>query len=280
MYWTLRAYEIALASGIKFYIHGNLDYVTQKSNYDPKFRTGHYDGKGRMSSWILSQTTLHNSARMGAASFTTGPYIEMAIGARTIFTPSVEDGIVTWRVPLGSRGGGVVHVALDDCEYYVRWMFDHAARINGQDLEVAIEHVNYIDLAAAFERVTGHPARYIETSLEDYWSKGNFVAAADLTSGYNADGNDPAAMTNRQNFTGFFNMWKHSWGNDEEAVIKRDYKLLDEIYPGRVKTVEEWFRREDEKGRKEGKGGLWERVQKENLKPVLKIVEDGRKGRL
>jgi hypothetical protein len=280
MYWTMRAYEIALESGIKFYIHGNLDYVTQKANYDPKFRTGHYDGKGRIGSWILSQTTQHNAPRMGAASFTTGPYIEMAIASRTIFTPTVEDGVVTWRVPLGARGGGVVHVALDDCEFYVRWMFDHPERINGQDLEVAIEHVSYIELARAFEKVTGHPAQYIDTSLDEYWRKGNFAMAANLTTGYNAVVEDPAAMTNQQNFTGFFNMWKHSWGNDAAAVIKRDYSLLDDIYPDRIKTAEEWLRREDAKGRKEGKGGLWERVQKDNLKPVLKIAEDGRRGRL
>lgn len=261
-------------------MHGNLDYTYKKSGFNPAFRTGHYDGKGRMSEWILSQTTTGNGKRMGAASFTTGPYIEMALAARTIFTPTVEEGIVTWRLPLGERGGGVVHVALDDCEHYVRWMFDNPDKINGQDLEVAIEHVSYHDLAKAFEKVTGHPARYIATSLEEYWSTGNVAVAAQTPSGYNSDLNDPAAMTFQQNFTGFFNTWKHSWGNNTEAVIKRDYKLLDEIHPQRIRSAEEWLRIEEEKGRKEGKGGLWDRVQKENLKPVLKLSEDGRKGRL
>lgn len=83
MYWTIRAYELAIEEGVKFYIHGNLDYTYKKSGFDPKFRTGHYDGKGRISEWILQQTK-DNSNRMGAASFTTGPYIEMAIAAHTI----------------------------------------------------------------------------------------------------------------------------------------------------------------------------------------------------
>lgn len=217
---------------------------------------------------------------MGAASFTTGPYIEMAIASGTIFTPTVEDGVVTWRLPLGEHGGGVVHVALDDCAYYVRWMFDNADKINGKDLEVAIEHVSYHDLAKAFEKVTGHPARYIETSLDEYWTTGNTALAAKSPSGYNSDLNDPAAMTFRQNFTGFFNAWKYSWGNNDKSVVKRDYGLLDQINPQRIKSAEEWLRKEEEKGRKEGKGGLWDRVQKENLKPVLKIAEDKRRGRL
>jgi len=110
----------------------------------------------------------------------------MSIARGTIFTPTIENGIATWRVPLGNDGG-VVHVALDDCEFYGRWLFDHPERSNGMDLEVAIDHINYDDLAKAFEKVTGHPARYIETDLDTYWSSGNTARAANTASGYNAD---------------------------------------------------------------------------------------------
>jgi hypothetical protein len=270
MYWAIRAYEIALEEGIKFFVYGNLDYALKKSGYDSKFRAGHYDGKGRIGEWILFQNQ-SNTERMGAALFTTGPYIEMAISSRTIMTPTVEDGVVTWRVPLGE--GEVVHVALDDCGYYVRWLFDHPERANGMDLKVAIAHIKYADLAAAFERVTGHPARYIDTSLEDYWTKRPTSHSANQPAAYNADPNDKSTMSLRDNFTGFWNIWKY-------GVVKRDYKLLDEIHPNRIKSAEEWFRKEDQKGREQGKGSLWERVQKENQIPILKLGEDGRKGRL
>ena len=133
----------------------------------PGFRTGHYDGKGRMAEWILSQNQ-SNGDRMGAAIFTTGPYIEMAVSPRTPMTPTIEDGVVTWRVPLGE--GAVPHVALDDCGYYVRWLFDHPSLANGMNLETAIGDITYAELAAAFEKVTGHRARYIDTDLEDYWN--------------------------------------------------------------------------------------------------------------
>jgi hypothetical protein len=45
--------------------------------------------------------------------------------------------------------------------------------------------------------------------------------------------------------------------------VKRDYALLDEIHPNRIRSAEEWFRREDQLGRELGKGSLWERVQPE-----------------
>jgi uncharacterized protein YbjT (DUF2867 family) len=271
MYWAIRAYEIALEEGVKFFVYGNLDYTLKKAGYDSRFRTGHYDGKGRIGEWILSQNQ-SNRDRMGAALFTSGPYMEMAFSSRTPMTPSVEDGVLTWRVPLGE--GAVVHVSLEDCAHYVRWLFDHPELSNGMDLEVAIEHVKYDELAAAFERVTGHPARYIDTSPEDYFG-GPLKAVADRPAGYGADPEDPSTMSFRDNFTGFWNMWK----ND---IIKRDYALLDEIHPNRIRTVEQWLRRADQLERESGRGGLWEKVQPENLHKhsVLKIGEDQRRDKL
>ncbi len=143
------------------------------------------------------------------------------------------------------------------------------------NLEVAIEQVDYQTLAAAFEKVTGHPARYIDTELDTYWS-GPLQATAGLPAGYNADLNDKSTMSFRDNFTGFWNLWKYK-------IIQRDYVLLDEIHPNRIKSVEEWLRREDQLGRKLGKGSLWERVQPGNLykaPPLLKLTEDRRQGRL
>ncbi|KAL6230167.1 hypothetical protein BDW75DRAFT_248895 [Aspergillus navahoensis] len=276
-YWAIRAYELALEEGIKFFVYGNLDYGYQLSGYDPKFRCGHYDGKGRIGDWILFQNQ-KNQGRMRAALFTTGPYIDMAIGHRTLMTPYVDgDGVVIWAVPLGQ--GAVPHVCLQDCGVYVRWLFENREEANGMNLEVAIEHVHYEDLAWAFEKVTGHPARFVDVDLDTYWgSKKGIAAGADGITGYNSDAKDPASMTIRQNFTGFWNLWKHSGGNI--GVVRRDYALLDRIHPNRVRSVEEWFRQEEQRGLEAGKGSLWERVQEENIQPVLKITEDGFKGRL
>ncbi|MFF7277921.1 NmrA family NAD(P)-binding protein [Streptomyces griseorubiginosus] len=272
-YWAIRTYEIAIEEGIKFFVYGNLDYALKKSGYDSRFRTGHYDGKGRMAEWVLFQNE-KNRDRMGAAVFTSGPYIEMVISPLTPMTPSVEDGVVTWRVPLGD--GAVPHVSLEDCGFYVRWLFDNPERANGMDLEVAIEHMTYADMAAAFEKVTGHPARYIDTDLDTYWSHPDLAGIADHPAGYNADPNDKSTMSFRDNFTGFWNVWKH-------GIITRDYALLDEIHPNRIRTAEEWFRREDRLGRELGKGSLWERVQPQNWtmdSAVLKSSADFRTGTL
>ncbi|KAK2027553.1 NmrA-like family protein [Colletotrichum zoysiae] len=269
-YWTIRAYELAVELGIKFFVFGNLDYTYKKGDYDPKFRSGHYDGKGRMGEWMLQQ---RKGNSMGVALFTTGPYIEMTISSKTIMTPSVENDIITWRVPLGD--GEVGHVSLDDCEYYVRWLFDNPQRSDGMDLEVAIDHIHYADLAAAFEKVTGHPAQYIHTPADIYFAH---IPWSQQPAAYNADPEDPATMSFKDNFTGFWNVWAHSAGN--KGVIKREYALLDEIHPNRIKTAEEFFRREEEKRRGAGLPGLVETIKGNSLTSILKIGEDDRKGRL
>jgi hypothetical protein len=146
--------------------------------------------------------------------------------------------------------------SLDDCAHYVRWLFDNPERANGMDLEVGIEHVRYADLAAAFERVTGHPARYVDTDFDAYFAPLGPIAG--LSASYNADPADPSTMTFRQNFTSFWNQWKHD-------VIARDYALLDEIHPGRIRSAEQWIRREEERARSVGAESLWERVQPETL---------------
>ncbi|KAF5676537.1 hypothetical protein FHETE_2033 [Fusarium heterosporum] len=269
-FWTIRAYELALEAGIKFFVFGNLDYAFKKGGYKPQFRVGHYDAKGRLAEWMLQQRKEND---MGLAIFTTGPYLDMAISASTFFTPRMEDGVVTWKLPLGD--GAMAHVDLDDCAYYVRWLFDHPERSDGMNLEVAIEHVKYADLAKAFEQVTGKPAAYQDVPAEVFFRD---LPGSDNPAGYNSDASDPATMSIKENFSGFFNMWKVSGGDD--PVIKRDYNLLDEIHPNRIRSAEQFLRKADAKLRVNGGGGLYESISKNGMAHVLKLSEDNRQGGL
>ncbi|KAL4910848.1 hypothetical protein BDW74DRAFT_164611 [Aspergillus multicolor] len=220
-FWAIRAYELARENGgIKFFVYGNLDYGYKLSGYRPGFRTGHYDGKGRVGEWILAQAKMNSgtNAGMGAALFTTGPYMEMTISEHTPMAPRIEidqNGaeVLTWRVPLTAEGA-VPHVALEDCGPYVRWLFDNPVRANGMDLRVAIEHVNYHDLAVAFTKVTGHPARFINVSFEEYWESGPLAYNKANAAGYTADPKESGVMTVQENFTGFWMLWRNSGGNE------------------------------------------------------------------
>ncbi|KAK3320310.1 hypothetical protein B0T19DRAFT_338065, partial [Cercophora scortea] len=277
LYWATRAYELAIESGITFYVYGNIEFTYKKSGYRPEFRAGHMDGKGRVGEWLLFQhasnkgQTYYNDMKL--AIFTTGPYIEMAISAHTPMSPRIEttaegEQVATWRVPLTAEGA-VPHVSLDDCSYYVRWVFDHPSEADGRDLQAAIEHVRYADLAAAFEKVTGHKARFIDTDMETYWLDGPMSSIRNDPAGYLADASDPATMSVKENFTGFWNIFRASGGNT--GLARRDYALLDEIFPGRIRSVEQFFRRQDEEARERG-SSLWDMVVE--MQPLLKNHDD------
>ncbi|KAL5095115.1 hypothetical protein Trisim1_003724 [Trichoderma cf. simile WF8] len=279
-FWAIRAFELALESKtIKFFVYGNLDYTYKKSGYRPEFRTGHYDGKGRVGDWILSHSpslkTFNSQENMKIALFTTGPYIDMMLSPGTVITPNIEtdeagEAVVTWRAPLGD--GACPHVALDDCGHYVLWLFDNYNEADGMNLETSISHIRYEEFATAFNKVTGKKARFVDVDLDTWWKEGPFKHRQENAAGYGTDVSDPATMTLKQNFDGYWTTWRHSGGNI--GVVQRDYALLDRIHPHRIRTVEEWFTLQDRKSREEGTGSLWERIQPAALKPLLKIQAD------
>ncbi|KAK0646893.1 hypothetical protein B0T16DRAFT_329806 [Cercophora newfieldiana] len=280
-FFTIRCYELAVERGVRFYVHGNIDFYYKLSGYNPAYRCGHGDAKGRMWEWISAQGAADRRARgdahMRVAALTTGPYMDMALSAATPMSPTIEDTgeeVLTWRLPL-TGDGAVAHSSLDDCAYYARWLFDHHAEVDGMNLEAGIDHVHYRDVARAFEKVTGRRARYVDVDFETYFSPGGGMGEmAGEPTGYMVKRGGLGVMTVRENFTGWWNSWRASGGN--RGLVKRDYALLDEIYPGRTRDVEEFFGKEAEKAEREGRGTLWDVVT--SGRAVLKSGEDGRHG--
>ncbi|OJJ04477.1 hypothetical protein ASPVEDRAFT_85869 [Aspergillus versicolor CBS 583.65] len=159
--------------------------------------------------------------------------------------PRVQDnitGVYQFIAPLGSGHVALVH--LEDLGLYARWIFDHPKESNGLNLEVATEHVNWTALARLFTEVTGRPAEYVDVSAEAYFDN-HYPAgrkAVDRKIGTVVDKKDPMLQTWRQNFGGFWNMWKATMG-PTSGNITRDYAFLDSILPQRVRTAEEWIRK-------------------------------------
>ena len=54
IYWGIKIFELAREAGVKHYVWGGLDYVSKKAGYDPKFKTGHYDGSAYPSSFLMT----------------------------------------------------------------------------------------------------------------------------------------------------------------------------------------------------------------------------------
>ena len=185
--------------------------------------------------------------------FTSGPYMEMLselmqpypTGDSSSHFPKPgmpSDGSAptfVYAVPLGDGAVALIH--LDDLGRYARWIFDNPSRSTGMDLEIATEHVHFADLAKAFTEFTGRRAVYKPISQDEYFAGPNWRGDPEVKVGHSVDPGDDTLQSYRQNFGAFWNVWKASGGN--QGLVRRDYKLLDEILPDRVKSVGEWMRK-------------------------------------
>jgi hypothetical protein len=151
-----------------------------------------------------------------------------------------SDDVVRFKFPLAD--GAVPFIHLDDFARYVAWIFETPRRSNGMVLQIATAHVSGEELARSFTAVTNRRAEYVDVPTPDWveamW--GHLPFGSDTKVGAQTI-KDPDALpqTFGQNFTNWWNLYKAS--ADNKGLIQRDYGLLDDILPDRVKSAEEWM---------------------------------------
>jgi hypothetical protein len=227
IYWGIRLYELARELGVKHFVYAGLEYASKLGNFNPKYRTGNLDGKGKVVDFISHQPI----TPMAWSVLTSCPYIE---GLSEFLRPHPDPndpGTLVFTAPLGT--GKCPLIYLEDYGQYSRWILDNPARSNGLELHVGTEDIAWKDLATVFTAVTGISAVYKDVTLDEYFRLGIWPNP-DVLLGHPIGGDDSSFMTVRENYSGFWNTWK-------DNLTKRDYQLLDEILPSRVKSVKEWM---------------------------------------
>ncbi|OBZ66191.1 NmrA-like family domain-containing protein 1 [Grifola frondosa] len=225
----IRIFELAKqAKTVRHYVWSNLDYVADKVNYDPKYRVGHYDGKGRVADWMKSQPSIVSDNDMSWSVVTTGPYMDML--NNPMFGPLIRsaDGTFIFPTPIGD--GHVPMIALSDLGFFARYTFDHRAETSTKDLEVATDIVGWDYLVATFTRVTGKPARVLHQTIDEWFANLEDTDRPVANERPRGDG----STTWRQNFTGFWSLW-------HDDVIKRNMEWIRSINPN-GHTLESWMR--------------------------------------
>jgi hypothetical protein len=226
-FWGMRLYELAREFEVKHFVYGGLKYASKLGDFDPKYRTGHLDGKGKVVEYLKSQAT----KSMAWSALTSCLYME---GLSEMLAPHPSPhNPDTWifAVPLGGAKCPLIH--LDDYGKYTRWILDNPNQSNGIELHGATEDIAWKDLATALSEVTGKKAVYKDVTIEEYFQLGIFLdPEAKIESSGGQE--DSTFFSVRENFTGFWNTWK-------DELTRRDYDLLDEILPTRVNSAKDWM---------------------------------------
>lgn len=172
--------------------------------------------------------------KMNWSAIESGPYPESHLG--TWYPKKDEDGTYLFRMPLGADGA-MAMVGLADFAWFARYMFENPKEFEADLLSVGIDHVTGNSIAAAFTAVTGEPARYDPLPLlavAKTWPDTKVGLAG--SPGFE----DPTLKNMAGHFIPWWTIWQESGGN--KGLWTKDYKRLDKIYPGRMKTIEDWMR--------------------------------------
>ncbi|KFY30453.1 hypothetical protein V493_01897 [Pseudogymnoascus sp. VKM F-4281 (FW-2241)] len=227
VHWGIRIYEIAYGAGVKHFIWASLDYSSKLANFNPDFHCGHLDAKGKVADFLTSQPTDH----MVWSILHSAPYLD-TLSQLLRPRPDPDDpGLMVFSVPLGNTAMPLID--LGDLGKYAKWMFDHVKRSKGMTLKISTEHIRWEDLAKDYTAVTGRRAVYRDVTLEEYFASKAFPDP-EMKVGHGVTHDDPTLQTYRENFSAFWRLWK-------SGLDKRDYELMDEIMPGRIRSVKEWM---------------------------------------
>lgn len=227
VYWGIRLFELSREFGLEHFLYAGLEYASKLGNFQPKYRCSFLDAKGKVVDYISAQPT----TPMAWSVLTSCTYMEALSEFLRPFPDPIDPTALVFTAPLGTAKCPLIY--LEDYGAYARWIFDTPARSNGLNLHVATEDISWNDVANSFTELTGKKSTYRNVTLDEYFKLGT-VPNPDAKMGHSADPNDPTLLTYRESFTGFWNLWKNE-------LSKRDYDLLDEILPTRVKSVREWM---------------------------------------
>ncbi|KAM0148831.1 hypothetical protein ACHAQE_004402 [Botrytis cinerea] len=241
IYWGIRYYEIARTHKLQHFLYSSLEYSLKISDFDNDYRDGHMDAKAKVADWISVQ----DKEKMKWSVLTSCLYMEMLNELLAPHPDKDDPETLAFVAPLGPKGSAPL-IALEDFGKYARWVFDHPNRSNGLNLHVASQEVVWADIPAAFTEATGKKAVYRDVTVDGWFELGLFPDP-DAKFGHSAPGDEGTLQTYRENFGGFWRFWK-------SGKVRKDWALMDEILPGRIKSVGEWMRKSEYDG---------------NIKPLL-----------
>ncbi|KAJ7737237.1 hypothetical protein DFH07DRAFT_985622 [Mycena maculata] len=211
-FWTFRLYEIAVQSGVKRLIYSGGNNRPRAHRYAEEYRCSHQATAGRLAEWVESQPL-------------------------DLIKWTILDGVVyTEMVPVILRP-----LVLPDNTHVF------AAPI-GDGLIPFAEVVTYGSaslkgVAEAFERATGKKAVAKDVSQDVWFEAAKARRDPDAKQPTNipvTSAGDDTRFTFRQSFGAWWNIWK-ALRLDVEAINEAQ-ELADEVYPDRLKSVEDWMR--------------------------------------
>jgi hypothetical protein len=232
-FWTFRAYEIAVQSGLKLFIYaGAADRFGSQYHFDEKYRNSHNIVGSRLTGWLTHQPL----ERLPWTIITGGVYAETL---NSLLRPRPrDDGSFVFNAPV-DQNSVIPLIPLDNYGQRVKWALEHPQESSGQYLSASPFQMTFSEIATALQNVIYKKVDFEPVSIDD-WMIGITPFIGDpstrmLPRGASVD--DPTAFTFRKSFGAWWNIWK-----DNRTDLTLDSSWADQGYLFRPKTLEDWMR--------------------------------------
>jgi hypothetical protein len=229
-FWTFRAYEIAVQSGLKWFIFaGASEGRFLERRYAEKYRNSHNVVGSRLSGWLAAQPLdVLPWTIMTAA----GVYAEMF---RSLLKPLPDGDGVVFEVPMDKESIMPI-IPLENYGKAVKWALEHPKECIGKIVSAAPFQLTFDQMAEATQQVSGKKTKFIPITVDEWMT--NISAHIDPESRvpWGAP-EDPTNFTFRKTFGAWWNIWR----DNKEIPKREDTIYLSSADIGSLKTLQDWM---------------------------------------
>lgn len=232
-FWTFRGYEIAVQSGLKWFLMAGGSSKLRQHKYEEKYRNSHNTSQEYLSEWLSGRDT----SILPWTIVSGGVYAEM-LGS-VLLPRQREDGVFEFVAPIGD--GSIPLMPLDDYGVRTSWILEHPEETVGKSVSCAPYVTTYPELAKAFESVTGKRAVFRDVTQDQRFQGMSQYVDPEGRLPEGASPDDPTSTTFRESFGKWWNLWKYNIRD-----LEREKELLEnakKIDPDRADGIEGWVRK-------------------------------------
>ncbi|KIW17360.1 hypothetical protein PV08_04553 [Exophiala spinifera] len=230
-FWTFRAYEIAIQSGLKLFIYPGAPDRYAQHNFVEDYRNSHNIVAARLSNWLTNQPT----ERLPWTILTGGVYASML---NSILRPIKDDDGVTFAVPM-AEDSVIPLIPLENYGLRIKWILENAEEAVGKFVSAAPYHVTFPEIAKAFEKVNGIKASFRPITVEQWIEGASAFIDVDKTLPRGSTSEDPTTFTFRKSFSAWWRLWRDSVEDQERNKEAR--RWISAYHPSSPKNIEEWM---------------------------------------
>lgn len=232
-FWTFRAYEIAVQSGLEWFIYaGASEDRLVEHGYDEKYRNSHNIVGSRLSRWLAAQPVDLLPWTIVTAA---GVYAEMFRSLLKPLPSGDGDGVV-FKVPM-DRESIMPIIPLENYGKAVKWVLKHPQQCIGKYVSAAPFPLTFDQIAQATQEVSGKKAGFIPITVDEWMTNMSAHINPEARLPWGASEEDPATFTFRKSFGAWWNIWK----DNRRFPQRQDTIYLASVDIGSLKTVQEWM---------------------------------------